>query len=43
MPATHPTRRALALGVNTVDGQVVYAPVAEAHGLPAASLSEVLV
>ena len=34
---------ALALGVNTVDGQLVYAPVAEAHGLPLAALSEVLV
>jgi alanine dehydrogenase len=34
---------ALALGVNTVDGQLVYAPVAEAHGLPCAALSSVLV
>ena len=34
---------ALALGVNTVRGQLVYAPVAEAHGLPLASLGEVLV
>ena len=34
---------ALALGVNTVDGQLVYAPVGEAHGLPVAELSEVLV
>jgi alanine dehydrogenase len=34
---------ALALGVNTVDGQLVYAPVGEAHGLPTAELSEVLV
>jgi alanine dehydrogenase len=34
---------ALALGVNTVDGHVTYAPVGEAHGLPVAELSEVLV
>jgi alanine dehydrogenase len=34
---------ALALGVNTVDGQLTYAPVGEAHGLPVAELSEVLV
>ena len=33
---------ALALGVNTVGGHVTYAPVAEAHGLPVAALSEVL-
>ena len=33
---------ALALGVNTVAGQVTYAPVAEAHGLPAVPLAEVL-
>ena len=33
---------ALALGVNTVGGQVVYAPVAEAHGLSARPLAEVL-
>jgi alanine dehydrogenase len=33
---------ALALGVNTVDGQVVYAPVAEAHGLDHVALSAVL-
>jgi alanine dehydrogenase len=33
---------ALALGVNTVAGQVTYAPVAEAHQLPAVALSEVL-
>ena len=33
---------ALALGVNTVAGHVTYAPVAEAHGLPMVSLSEVL-
>ncbi len=39
------TRRdpALALGVNTVDGQLVNAPTAAAHGLPAAALEEVLV
>jgi alanine dehydrogenase len=34
---------ALALGVNTVAGQLTYAPVGEAHGLPVAPLSEVLV
>ena len=34
---------ALALGVNTVDGHLTYAPVGEAHGLPVAELSEVLV
>jgi alanine dehydrogenase len=34
---------ALALGVNTVAGQVTYAPVAQAHGMALASLSEVLV
>ena len=34
---------ALALGVNTVGGQLVYAPVGEAHGLPSADLHEVLV
>ena len=34
---------ALALGVNTVAGQVTYAPVAEAHQLPTVALSEVLV
>ncbi len=33
---------ALALGVNTVGGSLVYAPVAEAHGLPVADLREVL-
>ncbi|MCW2713279.1 MAG: ald [Frankiales bacterium] len=33
---------ALALGVNTVAGQLVYAPVGEAHGLPVAKLDEVL-
>jgi len=30
------------LGLNTFDGQVTYGPVAEAHGLPAAKLDEVL-
>jgi alanine dehydrogenase len=34
---------ALALGVNTVDGHLTYAPVGEAHGLPVAELSVVLV
>lgn len=33
---------ALALGVNTVDGAITYAPVAEAHGLSSVSLAEVL-
>jgi alanine dehydrogenase len=33
---------ALALGVNTVGGQITYAPVGEAHGLPTAALAEVL-
>ncbi|MCX4473094.1 Alanine dehydrogenase [Micromonospora sp. MW-13] len=33
---------ALALGLNTHDGRVVYGPVAEAHGLPALPLDEVL-
>ncbi|RIV33213.1 alanine dehydrogenase [Micromonospora radicis] len=33
---------ALALGLNTHDGQVVYGPVAEAHDLPALPLAEVL-
>ncbi|GIJ36288.1 alanine dehydrogenase [Verrucosispora sp. WMMD703] len=33
---------ALALGLNTHDGQVVYGPVAEAHGLPTLPLTEVL-
>ena len=32
---------ALALGVNTHDGHVVYGPVAEAHGIPALPLAEV--
>ncbi|WP_320069784.1 alanine dehydrogenase [Micromonospora sp. RTGN7] len=33
---------ALALGLNTHDGRVVYGPVAEAHGMSALSLDEVL-
>lgn len=33
---------ALALGLNTHDGQVVYGPVAEAHGLSTLPLTEVL-
>jgi alanine dehydrogenase len=33
---------ALALGVNTVAGQITYAPVAEAHALPSVALAEVL-
>jgi alanine dehydrogenase len=33
---------ALALGLNTHDGQVVYGPVAEAHGMTAVPLAEVL-
>lgn len=33
---------ALAAGLNTHDGQVVYGPVAAAHGLPQRSLAEVL-
>ena len=33
---------ALALGVNTHDGHVVYGPVAEAHGMAVAPLAEVL-
>ena len=33
---------ALALGVNTVDGQLTYAPVGEAHGLPTVELASVL-
>ncbi|MFE2547648.1 alanine dehydrogenase [Streptomyces sp. NPDC059355] len=33
---------ALALGLNTHDGQVVYGPVAEAHGLPTLELSTLL-
>ncbi|MFN2539619.1 MAG: alanine dehydrogenase [Mycobacteriales bacterium] len=34
---------ALALGVNTVGGQITYAPVGEAHGLPSVPLSTALV
>jgi alanine dehydrogenase len=34
--------RALALGLNTHDGEVVYGPVADAHGLPTTKLDEVL-
>jgi alanine dehydrogenase len=34
---------ALALGLNTVDGKLVYAPVGEAHGLPVSDWREVLV
>ncbi len=33
---------ALALGLNTHDGEVTYEPVAEAHGMPSRPLSEVL-
>ena len=33
---------ALALGLNTHDGQVVYGPVAEAHGLETLELSTLL-
>ncbi len=33
---------ALALGLNTFDGQVTYGPVAQAHGLPATALADVL-
>ncbi len=33
---------ALALGLNTHDGQVTYGPVAEAHGMDALPLAEVL-
>jgi alanine dehydrogenase len=34
--------KALALGLNTFDGQVVYQPVAEAHGMAHLELAEVL-
>jgi alanine dehydrogenase len=34
--------KALALGLNTHDGQVTYGPVAQAHGLPSVKLEEVL-
>ena len=33
---------ALAMGLNTHAGQVTYGPVAEAHGMPHRSLSDVL-
>jgi alanine dehydrogenase len=33
---------ALALGLNTHEGQVTYGPVADAHGLPATPLASVL-
>ena len=33
---------ALALGLNTFDGEITYGPVAEAHGMPSTVLSEVL-
>jgi alanine dehydrogenase len=33
---------ALALGLNVHDGRVTYGPVAEAHGMPATTLAEVL-
>jgi alanine dehydrogenase len=33
---------ALALGVNTHEGQITYGPVAEAHGMPSVGLGEVL-
>lgn len=36
------TDPALAAGLNTFDGQVVYGPVAEAHGMRAVPLTEVL-
>ncbi|MFC7532242.1 alanine dehydrogenase [Actinoplanes sp. GCM10030250] len=36
------TDAALAAGLNTFDGQVVYGPVAEAHGMRAIPLTEVL-
>lgn len=42
LPAAVAADPALALGVNTVAGQVVYAPVAEAHGLAVAPLTEAL-
>jgi alanine dehydrogenase len=34
--------KALALGLNTYDGQVTYGPVAEAHGMSSVTLDEVL-
>jgi alanine dehydrogenase len=42
LPGAVAADAALALGVNTVDGHVVYAPVAEAHGLPHVELGAVL-
>ena len=42
LPAAVANDPALTLGVNTVSGQLVYAPVAQAHGLPVAVLAEVL-
>jgi alanine dehydrogenase len=33
---------ALALGLNTFDGQVVYGPVADAHGMATRPVTEVL-
>ena len=36
------TDHALALGLNTLAGELTYAPVAEAHGLPSLKLDEVL-
>ncbi len=36
------TDKALAMGLNTHDGQVTYGPVAQAHGLPSVKLDEVL-
>jgi alanine dehydrogenase len=43
LPAAVAADAALALGVNTVAGQVVYEPVAQAHGLPHVELGTVLV
>jgi alanine dehydrogenase len=34
--------RALALGLNTHDGQITYGPVGEAHGRPYVKVEEVL-
>ena len=42
LPAAVSADPALALGVSTVAGHLVSAPVAEAHGLPVASPSEVM-
>jgi alanine dehydrogenase len=33
---------ALALGVNVVEGSVVYGPVAEAHGMPHVALADIM-